>query len=109
MAKSQRKPKVKKPIPIRKKIMFLEECEPKDGSGVVYEKGDVKTLPAPSANHWIKRGKAIEYDGRKKPEPKKVEKPEPPKDRVLKAMYRLTSSTESSNDLSASRVDTQSS
>ena len=39
-------------------IIFAQRCEVQDGSGVVFEEGEIVTMPEPSANHWISRNKA---------------------------------------------------
>ena len=41
-------------------VKFLEDCEPKDGSGKVFKAGSTAKLSAPSARHWTRRKKAVE-------------------------------------------------
>ena len=53
------------------KVRFLEDCEPKNDSGVKFKKGQEIDLPHASALHWIKRNKAIEVEAapaKKQPE-----------------------------------------
>jgi hypothetical protein len=72
---SQRKTKVVRPKPINVKVHFLVDCDPQDGKPV-FKAGSVHELPAPSANHWIRRGKAEKYI---EPVPRKEPAPEKPK------------------------------
>lgn len=41
------------------KIKFLESYQVKDCEGKIFRQGEVYDLPLASANHFLKRGKAI--------------------------------------------------
>ena len=56
-------------------IKFLDNCDPEDGSAI-FKKGKVYELPASSANHWLRRNKAVKYVA-PPPEPKPVKPPAP--------------------------------
>jgi len=86
MAPSQRKVKVKKPDDsIKIKIKFLEDCDPENGQPV-FKKGSVRELKAPSANHWIRRGKAeLYFKPIKKKAKKKPGRPPKKKNKEVKA------------------------
>lgn len=76
MAQSRKKPKVVRPAPIKVQVKFLADCDPEDGRPV-FKAGSVHELAAPSAQHWIKRGKAVRYVESKveeAPEPKEAPK-----------------------------------
>lgn len=83
MARSKRREKYRRAIaPLRVTVKFLTDCDPGNGKPV-FKKGSVHELVISSANHWIKRGKALKYVESAKPvkkggRPKKAEvKPEP--------------------------------
>jgi hypothetical protein len=43
------------------KVKFTRDYTVKDETGTTYTKGQVVNLSGPSANHFIKRGAAVEY------------------------------------------------
>lgn len=49
-----------------KKITFVEDAAPKDGSGVIYRAGQTYEFNDASANHWLVRNKAVEASSRKR-------------------------------------------
>lgn len=51
------------------KVKFLEDCAPKNGSGEFFEKGLEIEMPYASAQHWIKRRKAVAVGGEIAPPP----------------------------------------
>lgn len=55
-------------------IKFHVDCDPADGSAV-FKAGKVYELPASSANHWIRRNKAIKYVPKPKAKPAPVTTP----------------------------------
>ena len=67
MGKSKRQEKIKRPIaPLRVSVKFLEDCDPGRGNSV-FKKGSVRELVISSANHWVRRGKAVRYVEKAKP------------------------------------------
>lgn len=45
------------------KVKFLEDCAPKNGSGESFKEGQEIEMPYASAQHWIKRRKALAVGG----------------------------------------------
>ena len=61
MAASKRQQKVAKAkAPLRVTVKFLKDCDPGNGKPV-FKAGLVKELVISSANHWIRRGRAVKY------------------------------------------------
>lgn len=61
MARSIGNNKVIKAIaPLRVKVKFLTDCDP-GGGKPVFKKDSVRELVISSANHWIRRKKAVKY------------------------------------------------
>lgn len=75
MAASKPIQKVTKAVaPLRIKVQFLTDCDPGNGKPV-FKKGSVKELVISSANHWVRRGKAVKYT--EPPKKVKVKAPKP--------------------------------
>lgn len=51
------------------KIKFIETCAPKNGSGESFTEGQEIEMPYASAQHWIKRRKALAVGGEITPPP----------------------------------------
>lgn len=45
-----------------RKIKFTQDCAPKDDSGILYETDQVEEMNDASAEHWVRRGKAVYVD-----------------------------------------------
>ena len=61
MAASKRREKIKRPIaPLRVSVKFLKDCNP-GGGKPIFKAGSIHTLVISSANHWVRRGKAVKY------------------------------------------------
>lgn len=74
MAASKPTQKVAKAeAPLRIKVKFLTDCDPGNNKPV-FKKGSIRELVISSANHWVRRGKAVKYV-----EPPKKAKPAKPK------------------------------
>ena len=43
-------------------VKFLREVRPKDGSGTVFDVDSIHELSRASAEHWIRRGAAVECE-----------------------------------------------
>ena len=56
------------------KIRFIVESAPKDGSGLVYKEGEEHSMSLSSAEHWVKRNKAVFVDG--DPQTQKAQAPQ---------------------------------
>ena len=77
-------------VPDQKSIRFVQAVTVEDGDGKIIEahtEGEEVTLSTPSADHWLRRGKALEVGN--EPPPPEPEKPEATVDELLAVIEQV--------------------